>query len=64
MARRPKNCAVRRETPTHTLSLSLAVNFDDHKRLTFYFNGHNMRLTDVADELIPQIAGDGKTTIG
>ncbi len=27
----------------------------DHKRLTFYFNGRNMRLTDVAEELIPQI---------
>jgi hypothetical protein len=29
----------------------------DHKRLTFYFNGRNMRLTDVAGELIPQIVG-------
>jgi hypothetical protein len=29
----------------------------DHKRLTYYFNGRNMRLTDVAGELIPQIAG-------
>jgi hypothetical protein len=28
----------------------------DHKRLTFYFNGRNMRLTDVAGELLPQIA--------
>ncbi len=28
----------------------------DHKRLTFYFNGRNMRLTDVSGELIPQIA--------
>lgn len=27
----------------------------DHKRLTFFFNGRNMRLTDVAGELIPQI---------
>jgi hypothetical protein len=27
----------------------------DHKRLTYYFNGRNMRLTDVAGELIPQI---------
>lgn len=25
------------------------------KRLMFYFNGRNMRLTDVAGELIPQI---------
>ena len=29
----------------------------DHKKLTFYFNGRNMRLTDVSGELIPQIAG-------
>jgi len=28
----------------------------DHKRLTYYFNGRNMRLTDVHGELIPQIA--------
>src|SRR5260370_12899687 len=30
----------------------------DHKRLTYYFNGRNMRLTDVSGELIPQIIGD------
>ena len=29
----------------------------DHKRLTYYFNGRNMRLTDVHGELIPQIVG-------
>jgi hypothetical protein len=29
----------------------------DHKRLTYYFNGRHMRLTDVHGELIPQIAG-------
>ena len=29
----------------------------DHKRLTYYYNGRNMRLTDVAGELIPQIVG-------
>ena len=29
----------------------------DHKRLTYLFNGRNMRLTDVCGELIPQIAG-------
>jgi hypothetical protein len=29
----------------------------DHKRLTYYFNGRNMRLTDVHGELIPQITG-------
>jgi len=27
----------------------------DHKRLTYYFNGRHMRLTDVHGELIPQI---------
>ena len=27
----------------------------DHKRLTYYFNGRNMRLTDVSGVLIPQI---------
>jgi hypothetical protein len=30
----------------------------DHKRLTYYFNGRNMRLTDVSGELIPQIIGN------
>jgi hypothetical protein len=30
----------------------------DHKRVTYYFNGRHMRLTDVHGELIPQIAGD------
>ena len=34
----------------------------DHKRLTYYFNGRNMRLTDVHGELIPQIAGNRSTT--
>jgi len=29
----------------------------DHKRLTYYFNGRNMRLTDVSGEVIPQIVG-------
>jgi hypothetical protein len=27
----------------------------DHKRLTYRFQGRDMRLTDVAGELIPQI---------
>jgi hypothetical protein len=27
----------------------------DHKKLTYYFNGRNMRLTDVHGELIPQL---------
>jgi hypothetical protein len=31
----------------------------DHKKLTYYFNGRNMRLTDVHGELIPQIVGSG-----
>ena len=30
----------------------------DHKRMTYYFNGRNMRLTDVSGELIPQIIGN------
>jgi len=34
----------------------------DHKRLTYMFNGRNMRLTDVHGELIPQIAGNRSTT--
>ena len=29
----------------------------DHKRLTYYFNGRNMRLTDVSGELIKPIVG-------
>jgi uncharacterized protein (DUF1501 family) len=29
----------------------------DHTKLTFLFNGRNMRLTDVYGELVPQIAG-------
>ena len=33
----------------------------DHKRLTYYFNGRNMRLTDVAGELIPQIIDGAKS---
>ena len=32
----------------------------DHKKLTYYFNGRNMRLTDVAGELVPQITGTPK----
>jgi hypothetical protein len=32
----------------------------DHKRLTYFFNGRLMRLTDVHGELIPQITGDAK----
>ena len=34
----------------------------DHKRLTYYFNGRHMRLTDVHGELIPQIAGEPRPT--
>jgi len=32
----------------------------DHKKLTYYFNSRNMRLTDVAGELVPQITGTPK----
>ena len=33
----------------------------DHKRVTYFFNGRHMRLTDVHGELIPQIAGATKS---
>jgi hypothetical protein len=36
----------------------------DHKRLTYFFNGRHMRLTDVHGELIPQIAGANPATSG
>jgi hypothetical protein len=29
----------------------------DHKRVTYYYNGRHMRLTDVHGELVPQIVG-------
>jgi Protein of unknown function (DUF1501) len=29
----------------------------DHKRVTYFFNGRHMRLTDVHGEVIPQVAG-------
>ena len=29
----------------------------DHTKLTFFFNGRHMRLTNIAGELIPQITG-------
>ncbi len=35
----------------------------DHKRVTYYFNGRHMRLTDVHGELIPQIAGDSRNAV-
>jgi len=35
----------------------LALLGIDHKRLTYRYNGRDMRLTDVAGELIPQIVG-------
>ena len=41
-------------TVLHLLSM-------DHKRLTYYFNGRHMRLTDVHGELIPQIAGEPRS---
>jgi hypothetical protein len=36
----------------------------DHKRLTYFFNGRQMRLTDVHGELIPQIARNKPTATG
>jgi hypothetical protein len=35
----------------------LALLGIDHKKLTYRYNGRDMRLTDVAGELIPQIVG-------
>jgi hypothetical protein len=32
----------------------------DHKKLTFFFNGRHMRLTNIAGELIPQIVAGAK----
>jgi hypothetical protein len=32
----------------------------DHKRVTYFFNGRHMRLTDVHGELVPQLAGNTK----
>jgi hypothetical protein len=36
----------------------------DHKRLTYYFNGRNMRLTDVSGDPIAQIIGKDAATVG
>jgi Protein of unknown function (DUF1501) len=36
----------------------------DHKRLTYYFNGRNMRLTDVSGDPIAQIIGKGAAPLG
>ena len=35
----------------------------DHKRVTYFFNGRHMRLTDVHGELIQQIAGPTKSAV-
>jgi hypothetical protein len=35
----------------------LALLGIEHKKLTYRYNGRDMRLTDVAGELIPQIVG-------
>ena len=44
-------------SPKDILATSLHLLGIDHKKLTYLFNGRNMRLTDVHGELIPQIAG-------
>lgn len=44
-------------TPNDLHATLLHLMGMDHKRLTYYFNGRHMRLTDVAGQLIPQIAG-------
>lgn len=36
----------------------------DHKRLTYYFNGRNMRLTDVSGDPVPQIIGKNAASAG
>lgn len=33
----------------------------DHRRVTYFFNGRHMRLTDVQGELIPQLSGNTKS---
>jgi uncharacterized protein (DUF1501 family) len=44
------------KVPAHDLHATmLHLMGMDHKRLTYFYNGRNMRLTDVAGELIPQI---------
>ena len=51
------------EQPTSNHDIHASVLYlmgMDHKKLTYYFNGRNMRLTDVAGELIPQITGTPK----
>jgi Protein of unknown function (DUF1501) len=35
----------------------------DHKRVTYFFNGRHMRLTDVHGELIQQVAGSTKSAV-
>ena len=44
--------------PVHDLHATILhlLGFD-HTKLTFFFNGRYMRLTDVYGELIPQIVG-------
>jgi hypothetical protein len=50
--------AVNQPTSVHDFHATvLALLGIDHKRLTYFFNGRHMRLTDVHGELIPQIAG-------
>jgi hypothetical protein len=36
----------------------------DHKRLTYFFNGRQMRLTDVHGEVVPQISQNKPTNAG
>jgi hypothetical protein len=53
--------AVEQPVTNHDLHASMLHLLGmDHKRLTYYYNGRNMRLTDVAGELIPQITGAAK----
>ncbi len=46
------------ENPIHTHDLNATVlNLLDHERLTFRYQGHDFRLTDVHGELVPGIVG-------
>src|SRR5262249_17520625 len=48
-------------TPVHDFHASLLHLMGlDHNKLTYFFNGRNMRLTDVSGELIPQVTGTKK----
>jgi hypothetical protein len=56
--------AVEQVITNHDLHATILHMFGlDHKKLTYYFNGRNMRLTDVHGELIPQIAQPARPSV-